>query len=66
MEMLGPGVPLISVNVTNINVVNIEWSSNFLTWIPLLTLTNNGGGLYFVDPDAVNWPQRFYRAVAQP
>jgi len=66
VEMLDPGVPLISVNVTNINVVNIEWSSNCLTWTQLLTLTNNGGVLYFADPDAVNWPQRFYRAVAQP
>jgi hypothetical protein len=65
MEMLGPGMPLISVNVTNINVVNIEWSSNCLTWNPLLTLTNNGGMLYFVDSDAVNWPRRFYRAVSQ-
>ncbi len=66
VEMLDPSVPLISVNVTNINVVNIEWSSNCLTWIFLLTLTNNGGALYFADPDAVNCPQRFYRAVAQP
>jgi len=65
MEMLDPGVPLISVNVTNINVVNIEWSSNCLTWAPLLTLTNGGGLLYFVDLDAVNCPWRFYRAVAQ-
>jgi hypothetical protein len=63
--MLGPGVPLISVNVTNINVVNIEWSSNCLTWTQLLTLTNNGGVLYFADPGAVNCPRRFYRAVAQ-
>jgi hypothetical protein len=46
-------------------VVNIEWSSNCLTWNPLLTLTNNGGMLYFVDSDAVNWPRRFYRAVSQ-
>jgi len=65
VEMLGPGVPLISVNVTNINVVNIEWSSNCLTWTQLLTLTNNGGVLYFADPGAVNCPRRFYRAVAQ-
>ena len=66
LEMLDLGVPLVSVYVTNINVVNIEWSSNCLTWNPLLTLTNNGGVLYFADPDAVNCPQRFYRAVAQP
>ncbi len=66
MAMLDSGVPLISVNVTNINVVNIEWSSNFQTWNPLLALTNDGGNLYFMDPDAVNCLQRFYRAVAQP
>jgi len=66
VEMLDSGVPLISVSVTNINVVNIEWSSNCQTWNPLLTLTNNGGVLCFADPDAVNWLQRFYRAVAQP
>jgi hypothetical protein len=65
LEMLDLGVPLVSVNVTNINVVNIEWSSNCLTWTKLLTLTNNGGVLYFADPDAVNCPQRFYRAMAQ-
>jgi hypothetical protein len=58
-------MPLISVNVTNINVVNIEWSSDCLTWNQLLTLTNNGGVLYFVDSDAVNWPRRFYRAASQ-
>jgi hypothetical protein len=65
-EMLDLGVPLISVNVTNINVVDIEWSSNCVTWNPLLTLTNNGGMLYFTDLNAVNCPLRFYRAVAQP
>jgi hypothetical protein len=66
VEILDPGVLLISVNVTNINVVNIEWSSNFLTWTQLLALTNNGGMLYFTDPGAGNCPWRFYRAVAQP
>jgi hypothetical protein len=66
VEILDPGVPLISVNVTNINVVNIEWSSNFLAWNQLLALTNEGGVLYFADPDAVNCPRRFYRAVGQP
>ena len=66
LQILGSGVPLITVSVTNIIVVNIEWSSDLRTWAPLLTLTNDGGALCFADPDAVNHPQRFYRAVAQP
>jgi len=65
VEMLDPGVPLISVNATNIGVVSIEWTSNCLAWTQLLTLTNNGGVLYFTDPDAVGRPRRFYRAVGQ-
>jgi hypothetical protein len=65
VEILDPGVPLISVNATNISVVSIEWTSNCLTWTQLLTLTNNGGVLYFTDPDAVGRPNRFYRAVGQ-
>jgi hypothetical protein len=66
VEILDPGVPLISVNVTNVTVVRIDWSSNFLSWTPLLTLTNSGDTLYFADPDTAGQPQRFYRAVAQP
>jgi hypothetical protein len=65
VEILDPGVPLISVNATNISVVRIDWSSNCLTWTQLLTLTNNGEVLYFTDPDAVSRPNRFYRAVGQ-
>jgi hypothetical protein len=65
MEMLDPGVPLISVDAENIGVVNIEWSSNCLNWNLLLTLTNNGRLRYFADPDAVNRLKRFYRAVGQ-
>jgi hypothetical protein len=65
VEILDPGVPLISVNATNISVLSIEWTSNCLTWTQLLTLTNNGGVLYFADPDAVSRPNRFYRAVGQ-
>ena len=64
--MLDLGVPLISINVTNVTVVRIDWSSNFLVWIPLLTLTNGGNTLYFTDPNAASQPQRFYRAVSQP
>jgi hypothetical protein len=66
VKMLDPGVPLISVNMTNTTMVMIEWSSNLLGWTPLLTITNGGNTLYFADPDAPSQPRRFYRAVAQP
>jgi hypothetical protein len=64
-EIMDPGVALISVNVTDVMVVRIDWSSNLLGWTPLLTLTNGGNTLYFADPDAASQPRRFYRAVAQ-
>ena len=68
VEMMDSGMPLISIDVTNVTLVRIDWSSNFLSWTPLLTLTNANGGntLYFSDPDAASQPRRFYRAVAQP
>jgi hypothetical protein len=65
VEIQDSGVPLISVNVTNVTVVRIDWSSNFVGWTQLLTLTNGGNTLYFDDPDAASRPCRFYRAVAQ-
>jgi hypothetical protein len=65
VEIQDSGVPLISVNATNVTVVTIYWSSNFLGWTPLLTLTNGGNTLYFDDPDAASQPRRFYRAVGQ-
>jgi hypothetical protein len=64
LEIIDPGVPLISVNVTNVTVVRIDWSSNYLGWTPLLTLTNGGNTLYFADPDMASQPRRYYRAVA--
>ena len=65
VEIQDSGVPLSSVNVTNVTVVRIDWSSNLLGWTPLLTLTNGGNTLYFTDPDMASQPRRYYRAMAQ-
>jgi hypothetical protein len=66
VEALDSGVPLVSVNAGNLDVVRIDWSSNCLNWVPLVTLTNYGDLLYFADYDGISHPCRFYRAVAQP
>jgi len=66
LELMDPGVPLITINATNLSAVQIYWTSNCLSWTPLLALTNYGGTLYFADPDALNQPFRMYRAVAVP
>jgi hypothetical protein len=66
LEFWDPGIPLVSINATNLAVVRIDWSSNCLSWVPLLTLTNCGYPLYFADPDAFRQPRRFYRAVPVP
>ncbi len=40
-------------------------STNLVAWEPLGTAIVTGDGWYqFLDLDATNWPQRFYRAVA--
>jgi len=66
VEMFDPGGLLLSIRATNVNALNIEWSPDCLLWDRLLTLTNHGQIQYFADPDAVNQPMRFYRAIAQP
>ena len=43
----------------------IEVSTDLLHWSPLATVTNATGVLDFVDPEAKNTAQRFYRAVQQ-
>jgi hypothetical protein len=65
VTVLDPGVPVVSVDLTNVTVVRIDWTSNFLSWLPLLTITNSGDTAYFSDPAAASQPRRFYRAVAQ-
>jgi len=64
LEILEPGMALVSVRATNLIGFRVDWSSNCLSWAPLLTLTNYGDPLYFIDPDALRQPCRFYRAAA--
>jgi hypothetical protein len=64
LELLDPGVALITLTATNVDLVTVEWSSDFLTWNPLQTITNRSGLLYLFDSDAASQPQRFYRATA--
>jgi hypothetical protein len=44
----------------------IEVSSDLKAWAPLKTLNATSGTLTFVDSEANNETQRFYRAVQQP
>jgi len=41
----------------------IEWSDNLVDWTPIGTTTVTDGALHFVDPDADDAEQRWYRAV---
>jgi hypothetical protein len=41
----------------------IEWSSNLVDWTSIGTTTVTDGALHFVDPDADDAEQRWYRAV---
>jgi hypothetical protein len=43
----------------------IECSVDLVNWMPLSTNQITDGALHFVDPDAAELPQRFYRAVPE-
>jgi hypothetical protein len=45
--------------------MEVQASTNLEIWETLTTITNSGGILNFVDPDAKNYPQRFYRLKLQ-
>jgi len=41
----------------------IECSTNLVDWTPICTNSVTDGAIHFVDPDAAENPQRFYRAL---
>jgi hypothetical protein len=43
----------------------VEWSGDLMNWTPLCTNAVVDGALHFVDPDADDSPQRYYRAVPE-
>jgi DNA-binding beta-propeller fold protein YncE len=43
----------------------IDASSDLVSWAPLTNLLSTNRTIYFQDPDATNYTQRFYRAAAQ-
>jgi hypothetical protein len=45
--------------------MEIQASSDLQNWETLTTITNTGGVINFVDPDAKNYPERFYRLKLQ-
>src|SRR2546421_11360412 len=44
----------------------IECSTNLLHWIPVCTNMVTDGGVHFVDPDAKDSANRFYRTIPEP
>jgi hypothetical protein len=42
----------------------IQTSTNLADWISVSTNTSGTGAIQWTDPDSLNYPQRFYRAVA--
>jgi hypothetical protein len=44
----------------------IQTSADLLIWLPITNFMNANSPLYFYDPQAKNYKQRFYRAVTAP
>ena len=51
---------------TNGFCYRIEISSNLVEWLPVCTNSVTDGAIHFVDPDTLDFPHRFYRAVPEP
>jgi uncharacterized repeat protein (TIGR03803 family) len=50
-------------NLTGQGAIVIEASTDLVNWTPLYTNPPSFGALQFVDPNAGNFPNRFYRAI---
>src|SRR5262249_40756373 len=62
----GPGgLNLTVTGLTGHGPVVIYATTDFTTWTPILTNPPTTGTSQFTDPDAVNYPMRFYRAQEQ-
>ncbi|MBI3880006.1 MAG: hypothetical protein HY301_08060 [Verrucomicrobia bacterium] len=48
---------------TNTACYRLEFSTNLVNWLPLCTNLVTEGAFHYVDPDATNSPQRFYRVL---
>jgi hypothetical protein len=51
--------------VSNVNY-RVDASTNLIYWEPVTNLPNPDGTIQFIDVDATNYPNRFYRAVWAP
>jgi hypothetical protein len=47
------------------NAVILYASTDLISWLPILTNPPATGSVLFLDSDATNWPQRFYRVTEQ-
>jgi hypothetical protein len=51
---------------TNGYCFRIEASTNLMDWSPICTNRVTDGAVHFVDPDAPEFPKRFYRIIPEP
>jgi hypothetical protein len=59
-----PATGTIQINLAGENEATYEIlaSTNFLDWVPLVTVTSPSGLIHWIDPSGANLAQRFYRA----
>jgi len=51
---------------TNGHCYRIEASTNMNQWVPICTNLVTDGAVHFIDPDAPEFPNRFYRVIPEP
>jgi lysophospholipase L1-like esterase len=58
--------PLLTFDTVPNRTYRIDVSTDLLSWTTLTSMSSPDGKLQFIDPDATNFSQRFYRAVWVP
>ena len=57
---------LVSFNAVSNLTYRIDASADLVNWTTLTNLSNPNGTVQFIDTDAINFTQRFYRATVLP
>jgi len=66
VTLLADRNPLLTFEAAANRTYRIEASTDLVSWTTLTTMPAPNGKLQFVDPEATNFSQRFYRAVWVP
>jgi len=60
---LGNGACAVTIQGAPAHNWELQASTNFVSWVPLMSVFSTNASLQFIDYDATNYSRRFYRAL---